>query len=190
MIFLLPTALCYSSILFIFFFPTMPRTPKKTPSASEPPQEPQKPNSLLQPVQIIKKNAGEAVPPKPPEPPAVEPAKPISTEIKSAEIKSVEIKSAEIKSPVRPRSEGFRKPIPKAEIPVIEKATGANGEVFNIADQVLITEPFGARIGALIDSFYADTQGEIWACLKPVEVNPECRWEQGCIRSQALVKAE
>ncbi len=55
---------------------------------------------------------------------------------------------------------------------------------------VLITEPFGTRIPAIIDSFYADDQGEIWARLKPVEVNPDCRWEQACIRSQGLVKAE
>jgi hypothetical protein len=26
--------------------------------------------------------------------------------------------------------------------------------------------------------------------LKPVEVNPDCRWEQARIRSQGLVKAE
>ncbi|MDJ0558689.1 MAG: hypothetical protein PX638_06180 [Microcystis sp. M53599_WE4] len=164
----------------------MPRPPKKTPSTPEPPEEPIKTTPPLQPLQIIKKGSRAAVPPKPPETPSeIIEEKPAAETVKSV--------SSEIKSPFRPRSDSaplFRKPIPKAEIPVIEKATGANGEVFNLTDSVLITEPFGTRIAAIIDSFYADAQGEIWARLKPVEVNPDCRWEQACIRSQGLVKAE
>ena len=164
----------------------MPRPPEKTPSTPEPPEEPIKTTPPLQPLQIIKKGSRAAVPPKPPEtPPEIIEEKPAEETVKSV--------SSEIKSPFRPRSDSaplFRKPIPKAEIPVIEKATGANGEVFNLTDSVLITEPFGTRIAAIIDSFYADAQGEIWAQLKPVEVNPDCRWEQACIRSQGLVKAE
>ncbi|AKV70238.1 MULTISPECIES: hypothetical protein [Microcystis] len=164
----------------------MPRPPKKTPSTPEPPEEPIKSTPPLQPLQIIKKGSRAAVPPKPPEtPPEIIEEKPAEETVKSV--------SSEIKSPLRPRFDSaplFRKPIPKAEIPVIEKATGANGEVFNLTDSVLITEPFGTRIPAIIDSFYADDQGEIWARLKPVEVNPDCRWEQACIRSQGLVKAE
>jgi hypothetical protein len=163
----------------------MPRPPKKTPE-SEPPQEPIKSTPPLQPVQIIKKGFSAAVPPKPPETlPETPPEKP--------PVETAKPFSSEIKSPIRPRSDSaavVRKPIPKAEIPVIETTTGANGDVFNVDDSVLITEPFGSRIPALIDSFYADAQGDIWARLKPMDVNSDCRWEQGCIRSQGLLRAE
>jgi hypothetical protein len=74
------------------------------------------------------------------------------------------------------------------EAPPIEKATGANGDVFVVGDRVSITEPFGTRVPALIDSFYADMNGEIWVRVKPEEVNPDCRWEQGCLRSEGLVR--
>jgi hypothetical protein len=168
----------------------MPRPPKKTPSTPEPPQEPIKSTPPLQPLQIIKKGSSAAVPPKPPETlPEKSPEKPLE----KPAVETIKSFGSEIKSPLRPRSDSApisRKPIPKAEIPVIEKTTGANGEVFNLADSVLITEPFGTRIPAIIDSFYADAQGDIWARLKPVEVSPDCRWEQACIRSQGLVKAE
>lgn len=164
----------------------MPRTPKQPQEpAAEQPKEPKKPNPPatppLQPLQIIKKGTS-AIPPKPPEkppeqppetPPAVEAVKPAGPEAAGF--------------PTRPKP-AIRKPIPKAEIPVIEKATGANGDVFIPGDRVEITEPFGSRVAALIDSFYADTNGEIWVRVKPVEVNPNCRWDQGCLRSEGLVR--
>jgi hypothetical protein len=165
----------------------MPRSSKKSPeSDAEPPQEPKKPTPPtppLQPLQIIKKGSAEAIPPKPPEALPVEAVQPVS-EVKPASLES--------KFPTRPKpgiSSPSRRPIPKAEIPVIEKATGASGDVFSVGDLVWITEPFGTLVSALIDSFYADAHGEIWARLKPEEVNPNCRWEQGCIRSEGLVKA-
>jgi hypothetical protein len=157
----------------------MPRTPKQAPEPpAEQPQEPKKPippaTPPLQPVQIIRKGTTAATPPKPPEKPAVEEVKPAAVPVEAA-------------APLRPKP-AIRKPIPKAEIPVIERATGANGDVFNVGDQVSITEPFGTRIPALIDSFYADVNGEIWVRVKPAAENPSCRWEQGCLRSEGLVK--
>jgi len=106
----------------------MPRPPKKTPSTPEPPEEPIKTTPPLQPLQIIKKGSRAAVPPKPPEtPPEIIEEKPAEETVKSV--------SSEIKSPLRPRFDSappFRKPIPKAEIPVIEKATGALSSLPNL----------------------------------------------------------
>lgn len=160
----------------------MPRTPKKPQEpAAEPPKEPQKltppATPPLQPLQIIKKGTA-AIPPKPPDKPQEQP--PVVEEVKPAKVEAAG-------PPTRPKP-AIRKPIPKAEIPVIEKATGANGDVFNPGDRVEITEPFGTRVAALIDSFYADSNGEIWARVKPVEVNPNCRWDQGCLRSEGLIR--
>lgn len=80
------------------------------------------------------------------------------------------------------------KPLRKQDIPVIDRAIAASGEVFNIGDRIQITEPYGNPGQAVIEAFYADAIGEIWAHVKPVEVNPNYRWEQGCIRAQRLVK--
>jgi hypothetical protein len=81
----------------------------------------------------------------------------------------------------------FKRPIIRAEIPSIDKATSADGEVFVVGDKVLVTE-LGQKTQGSIKSFYADAAGDIWAQVVPLESDQLCLWQQACIQSKFLAK--
>jgi hypothetical protein len=89
----------------------------------------------------------------------------------------------------KPPKPGFKKPF-LAQQPSVQEASNADGQVFNLGEQIRVRAPWGGIATAEITAFYKDGDGNIWAQHKPVDSQENWSWEGGCILAALLTKFE